>query len=108
VGPRVGLDRCGKSRLPSGFDPRTVQPVASRYIDYATRPTCRYMVDVKRGSHATSRWTYRVLLGVLFKGRLNGCDYTASIADEMHVSTRRCWNDTVMEKQNVLGHTLSQ
>jgi hypothetical protein len=24
---------------PSGFDPRTVQPVASRYIDYATRPT---------------------------------------------------------------------
>ena len=24
---------------PSGFDPRTVQPVASRYTDYATRPT---------------------------------------------------------------------
>ena len=22
-----------------GFDPRTVQPVASRYTDYATRPT---------------------------------------------------------------------
>ena len=22
-----------------GFDPRTVQPLASRYIDYATRPT---------------------------------------------------------------------
>jgi hypothetical protein len=32
VGPRAGLERCGKSppsRL--GFDPRTVQPVASRY-----------------------------------------------------------------------------
>ena len=30
VDPRAGLDRCGKSRLPHrGFDPRTVQPVAS-------------------------------------------------------------------------------
>jgi hypothetical protein len=33
VGPRVGLDGCGKSRPPPGFDPRTVQFVASRYID---------------------------------------------------------------------------
>jgi hypothetical protein len=24
---------------PPGFDPRTIQPVASRYTDYATRPT---------------------------------------------------------------------
>jgi hypothetical protein len=30
----AGLDRCGKSRVPPGFDPRTVQPVASRYTDY--------------------------------------------------------------------------
>ena len=35
VGPKVGLDGCGKSRLPPGFDPRTVQPVASRYTDCA-------------------------------------------------------------------------
>ena len=40
VGPRAGLDRCGKSRPPPGFDPWTVQPVASRYTDYVTRPTC--------------------------------------------------------------------
>ena len=39
VGPRVGLDRCGKSRPPPAFDPRTVQFVASRYTDYATRST---------------------------------------------------------------------
>jgi hypothetical protein len=32
-GPRAGLDVCGKSRPPPGFDPRTVQPVASRYTD---------------------------------------------------------------------------
>jgi len=31
VGPRAGLDGCGKILTPPGFDPRTVQPVASRY-----------------------------------------------------------------------------
>ena len=31
VGPRTGLDGCGKSRLPPGFDPRTVQSLAIRY-----------------------------------------------------------------------------
>ena len=36
VGHRVGLDGYGKSRPPPpGFDPRTVQPVASRYTDWA-------------------------------------------------------------------------
>ena len=39
MGPRAGLDRCGKSRPPLGFDPRTVQPVASRCTDYTTRYT---------------------------------------------------------------------
>ena len=39
VGPRAGLHRCGKSRPPPGFNPRTIQPVASRYTDYATRHT---------------------------------------------------------------------
>jgi hypothetical protein len=33
VGHRAGLNWCGKSRPPPGFDPRTVQPVASRYTD---------------------------------------------------------------------------
>jgi hypothetical protein len=35
VDPRGGLDGCGKSRPPPGFDPRTVHPVASRYTDCA-------------------------------------------------------------------------
>jgi len=30
VGSRACLDGCGKSRPPPGFDPRTVQPAASR------------------------------------------------------------------------------
>jgi len=28
VGPRAGLDGCGKSRPPMGFDPQAFQPVA--------------------------------------------------------------------------------
>jgi len=35
VDPRAALDMRGKSRLPPGFDPRSVQPVASRYTDWA-------------------------------------------------------------------------
>jgi hypothetical protein len=33
VDPMAGLDGCGKSRHPPGFDPRNVQPIASRYTD---------------------------------------------------------------------------
>jgi len=35
VGPTAGLDGCEKISPPMGFDPRTVQLVASRYTDYA-------------------------------------------------------------------------
>jgi len=35
VGPRAGVNGCVKSRLLPGFDPRTLQPVASRYTDCA-------------------------------------------------------------------------
>jgi len=38
VGSMGGLDRCGKSRPPPGVDPRTVQAVAIRYTNWATRP----------------------------------------------------------------------
>jgi len=41
VDPGDGLDRCGKSR-PRGFDSRTVQPVASRYIDCANGQHLNY------------------------------------------------------------------
>jgi len=38
VGSRAGLDG-RKISSPRGFDPRTIQPVASRYTDCATGPT---------------------------------------------------------------------
>ena len=37
VGPRESLVRCGKTRFILGFDPRTFQPVASRYTNRATQ-----------------------------------------------------------------------
>jgi len=37
VDPRAGLDRCEKSHRPPVFDPRKVQPVASRYTGGAVR-----------------------------------------------------------------------
>jgi len=37
VDPRAGLERCGKSRPPPGFDSQTVQPVGSHYTDYDFR-----------------------------------------------------------------------
>ena len=43
TGGWVGPSRSGQMRKissPPGFDPRTAYSVASRYTDYATRPTC--------------------------------------------------------------------
>ena len=40
-GPQGRSGQVRKISPPPGFDPRTVQPVASRYTDYATRPTRR-------------------------------------------------------------------
>jgi hypothetical protein len=34
VGSTVGLDRCGKSRPPVGFDSQTIQPVVSYHTHY--------------------------------------------------------------------------
>jgi hypothetical protein len=50
VGPRTGLDGCGKSHLPPGLGLRTVQNVASRYIDYAipTHDLWRTTIKLKR------------------------------------------------------------
>jgi hypothetical protein len=49
--PQGRSGRVLKISPPPGFDPRTVQPVASRYTDYATRPTWKGVPDV---AHAAS------------------------------------------------------
>jgi hypothetical protein len=35
VGPRASLEGCRKISPPPGFNPRTIQPVATHYTDYA-------------------------------------------------------------------------
>jgi hypothetical protein len=35
MGPRVGLEGCGKSTSPQRLDPWTLQPIASRYTNRA-------------------------------------------------------------------------
>ena len=46
-GPQGRSGQVRKISPPPRFDPRTVQPVASRYTDYATRPMNQYMVGLK-------------------------------------------------------------
>jgi len=43
VGPQGRSGQVRKISPPPGFDPRTVQPVASRYTDYVTRPTVDWL-----------------------------------------------------------------
>jgi hypothetical protein len=47
VDNRAGLDGCGKSRTSPGFDPRTAQPVASRYSDW-TMPVNNILILPKK------------------------------------------------------------
>ena len=76
VGPRAGLERCGKFPPPPGFDPRTVQPVASRYTDYATRLIAFIGLYMKEGKKniplelltivfTVSNWMRKSHLGLL-------------------------------------------
>jgi len=62
MGPRAGLDRCGKSSPPQGFDPRIVQQVASRYTDLAI-PTHRlqqYKIILFRIPHVVQPFNIRM------------------------------------------------
>jgi len=52
-GPQGWSGQVWKISPPPGFDPRTAQPVASRYTDYATRPTSTADRDLKTNSKTT-------------------------------------------------------
>ena len=46
-GPQGQSGQVRKISPPPGFDPRPVQPIASRYTDHATRPTkCQYTTKI--------------------------------------------------------------
>jgi hypothetical protein len=44
-GPQGRPGQVRKISSPPGFDPRTVQPVGSRYTDYATRPILKIIIN---------------------------------------------------------------
>ena len=47
MGPSTGLDMRGKYRLHRDSIPETVNSLAIRYIDYATRPTQKDVISRK-------------------------------------------------------------
>jgi len=49
VGPSAGLQTGAEYLAPTTFDPRSVQPVATRYTDYETRPTRTTVLHEKPG-----------------------------------------------------------
>ena len=62
MGPRAGLDGCGKYRPPPGFDPRTVQPVAiPGPVDTVVNLT------VSRGILLEYLIGYQLLMWILFR-----------------------------------------
>jgi hypothetical protein len=64
VGPRAGLDVCGKSLPPPGFDLLTVQPVASRYTDCAIPALYinSYGVKIRENFISTALRTYKLAI----------------------------------------------
>ena len=55
MGLRAGVDMYEKSCPTPGLDPRSIQPVGSRYTDYAIGPTRMYLTPINVESHATDR-----------------------------------------------------
>ena len=53
VGPRVGLDGCGKSCLPLGFNSQTVQPTANSHTDYPIL-ACLFKVEYHFNPYPTA------------------------------------------------------
>jgi len=78
VGLRAGLDRCGKSRPHRDFffDPQTVQPVASRYTDYATRPIYWEHVPATLVSNRGKRAFHGQLITCGMPTYVFQCEYT--------------------------------
>jgi hypothetical protein len=57
---------CAKNLAPPGFNPRTVQPVVSRYTDLATGPT-EIVIDNRNNNKGMIRKVAELLA---FQGRL--------------------------------------
>jgi hypothetical protein len=84
VGPRAGLDRCRKSPPPLGFDARTVQPIASRYTDWATRPTNREEVKWNAAVSFTEQAIYYLFITFDWLLLEGGLLYLHTLSEMIH------------------------
>ena len=109
VGPRAGLDRCGKSRPPPGFDPLTVQFVASRYTDWAIPDhgvqlyvlfiiyLCSWHVSHRTGP------TYKNVITVDgFSGNWHSCSPCWWCTDT-ETCSRYAWNVCIIDTVHLVG-----
>jgi hypothetical protein len=86
---------------PPGFDPRTFQPVASRYTDWATRPVRNTIHSLK---YSNTNWTGHTLLqnwllNHVIAGKTRGDGETRK---KTWAATVVCWHC----KEDVLNRTL--
>jgi hypothetical protein len=65
-GPEGRSGQVRKISPPPGFDPRTVQPLASHYTDYFTRPTFSYCKALIMVELQSTRYIISELLRMLF------------------------------------------
>jgi hypothetical protein len=98
-GPQGRSGQVRKISHPPGFDSRTVQPVASRYTDYATRPTAFHSDTVRftsKNQQITSRSIVTLYNSHLrISKSLRGVQLHSIIHYEGSVS-HFCWcNDTL-------------
>jgi hypothetical protein len=87
LGPKTRLKGCGKSCPLPGFDPRTIQPVASRYTDRAIVA----QLDVDRKTNIISQ-----ILGVWAQSKQQ------SVSSASVLNTRRKHDSQTFTQHNVL------
>ena len=86
-GPQGRSGQVRKISSPPGFDPRTVQPVDSRYTDWATRPTFTAIVSDKillcHGPFLF--WNYKVDQKIKYPSFVNlSCPYILLLCGVVH------------------------
>ena len=84
VGPRAGLDGCGKFHPPQpGFDPRTVQSVASRYrLRYLGPPILNICFNFERPCILLTRCRYRLYWYFSYDVQKSSCNFNKILTME--------------------------
>jgi hypothetical protein len=83
LGPRAGLDGCGKFHPPPGFDPRNVQPVASRYrLRYLGPPVFNICFNFERPCILLTRCRYRLYWYCSYDVQKSSCNFNKILTME--------------------------